>query len=93
MKRLIAILCMCLLLTGCGTEYKDAENVSKPVCGGYFTVIKEWNDNNGGVWRILYTNDTKVKYLMFIEGRRAGITPLYNTDGSLQVYEESEVEE
>lgn len=90
MRRIIAILCICLLLTGCGTNYKNAKNVSEPVCGGYFTLIKKWDPESGGSYMIVYANDTKVKYLMFREGYRAGITPLYNADGSLQVYEESE---
>lgn len=85
MKRLIAILCMCLLLTGCGTEYKDAKT------GGYFTVIQEWDDEQGH-YTIVYANDTKVKYLIWKDTYKGNITPLYNTDGSLQVYEESEGE-
>jgi len=88
MKRIIAILCICLLLTGCGTNYKNAKNVSEPVSGGYFTMIKKWDDEFEGSYMIVYANDTKVKYLMYREGKRAGITPLYNTDGSLQLYEE-----
>lgn len=89
MKRIIAILCVCLLLTGCGTKYKDAKDISKETCGGYFTLIKEWSDIES-IYSIVYANDTKVKYLFWRNGRRGGITPLYNADGSLQVYAESE---
>jgi len=53
-------------------------------------MIKKWDDEFEGSYMIVYANDTKVKYLMYREGKRAGITPLYNTDGSLQLYEESE---
>lgn len=56
-------------------------------------MIKEWDDEYGGYCKIVYANDTKVKYMMFREGYRGGITPLYNTDGSLQVYEESEADD
>lgn len=90
MKKIIAILCVCLLLTGCGTRYKDAENTSKETDEKYFTLIKEWDDVNGREYKIVYANDTGVKYLMFRTYYTAGITPLYNADGSLQVYEESE---
>lgn len=86
MKRIIAILCICLLLTGCGTNYEDAENVSETISGGYFTLIKKWDDSED-VYRIVYANDTKVKYLIWKNGYRGGITPLYNADGSLQLYE------
>ena len=87
MKRVIAILCVCLLLTGCGTRYEDAKDTSKERGGGYFTLIKEWSDG-GDIYKIIYANDTKVKYLFWGSGYRGGITPLYNADGSLQVYEE-----
>ena len=90
MKRLIAILSLCLLLTGCEEiKYEDAEDISKTTDGGYFTLIKEW-DEAGGLFKIAYANDTKVKYLFWVRGYCGGITPLYNADGSLQVYEESE---
>lgn len=89
MRRITAILCVCLLLTGCGTRYEDAKDTLKVTSGGYFTLIKKWNDV-GGSYRIIYANDTKVKYLLWSSGYGKGITPLYNADGSLQVYEESE---
>ena len=86
MKRIIAILCICLLLTGCGTNYEDAENVSETIGGGYFTMIKKWDDVDDRYY-IAYANDTRVKYLIWRNGYRGGITPLYNADGSLQIYE------
>ena len=90
MRKIIAILCVCLLLTGCGTRYEDAEDILKETDGGYFTIIKEWGDVSGDNYEIVYANDTKVKYLIWRAYRKGSITPLYNADGSLQVYEESE---
>ena len=87
MRRIIAVLCVCLLLTGCGTSYKDAEDTLKATGGGYFTSIKEWS-GDGGVYEIVYANDTKVKYLIWRSSYKGSITPLYNADGSLQIYEE-----
>lgn len=74
---------------GCGTTYQEATNMSDSAdsfAEGYFTVITEW----GGTptYRIVYANDTKVKYFVFFDGYRGGISPLYNADGTLQVYEE-----
>ena len=86
---IITIMCVCLLLTGCVTEYEDAEDILKTT-GGYFTLIKEWRDGAGSIYKITYANDTKVKYLFWNSGYKGGITPLYNADGSLQVYKESE---
>ena len=97
MRKIIAILCVCLLLTGCGKRYladanEDVEGTSKETGEEYFTPIKEWGDTNVK-YEIVYANDTGVKYLIFKSFYKAGITPLYNADGSLQVYEESEVKE
>lgn len=39
---------------------------------------------------IVYAKDTKVKYFIERTGYQFGITPLYNADGTLQIYEESE---
>lgn len=39
-------------------------------------------------YKIAYAKDTKVKYLIIVSGYKFGITPLYNADGTLQVYEE-----
>ena len=90
MRKIIAILCVCLLLTGCGTKCKDAEDTLKEPYGEYFTLIKEWYDETGFEYEIVYAKDTGVKYLIIKSYYKGGITPLYNADGSLQVYEESE---
>lgn len=89
---ILTVSCMLLLLllsTGCGTTYQEAidTNTNSDYANGYFTVVTEWNDS-GNVYRIVYANDTKVKYLIFTGGNRYAMTPLYNTDGTLQVYEE-----
>lgn len=88
---LVIILSGMLILScvGCGTTYQEATNTSNSsdsFAKGYFTVITEW----GGTptYRIVYANDTKVKYFVFFDGYRGGISPLYNADGTLQIYEE-----
>ena len=87
-KALILLLC-CALLSGCGTTIynQSQEIVNGTFASGYFITIREWNDNEGN-FRIVYANDTKVKYLVWITGYKASITPLYNEDGSLQIYKE-----
>lgn len=95
-KRLLSMVlavAMAVCLTGCGTTYQEATGQAESKSGndfgnGYFTVITEWDG-----YKIVYSKDTKVKYLI---GYRDypyslfGITPLYNADGTLQIYEESE---
>lgn len=83
---LCGMLLCAVLLCSCGTDYDKAETIKEQSAGGYFTTTKEWDDSEY-FYRIVYANDTKVKYLMVNGYRRFGITPLYNADGSLQVYD------
>lgn len=55
--------------------------------GGYFTVITSWGEADS--YYIVYAKDTKVKYFVKWTGYQFGITPLYNADGTFQIYEES----
>ncbi len=89
---LILVLCaMATMLCSCSsTSYEEASSSGVyPVSNGYFTVIKEWG---GGIdWAnecIVYANDTGVMYYVFLKGYSGGITPLYNADGTLQIYED-----
>lgn len=93
-KRIASIILVAVLLlslSGCGSSYQEAESqtesgISKDFGNGYFTVVTEWD-----CYQIVYANDTKVKYLIFDSGMyRYGITPIYNADGTLQIYEENE---
>ena len=96
MKKQLLIVALAIImvvcLVGCGTTYQEAtgqtESSTKDGFGnGYFTVITEW----GSGYMIVYANDTKVKYLIINRSQyMSGITPLYNADGTLQIYEESE---
>lgn len=94
-KRLLRValaVVVAVCLVGCGTTYQEATGkteigTSGDFAGGYFTVITEW----GNGYYIVYANDTKVKYLIMERTQYlSGITPLYNADGTLQIYEESE---
>ena len=95
-KKLLRIITTCALvlsLTGCGTSYEDAtEQTNTPAANGYFTSIKKWNDGYYFTYEIVYANDTKVKYLIAWNNKNQkgayGITPLYNADGTLQLYDE-----
>ncbi|MBQ4530160.1 MAG: hypothetical protein IJA36_06060 [Lachnospiraceae bacterium] len=78
------------MFVGCGpSTYQESisTNNQKDYGNGYFTTVTEWSDEYSQYY-IVYANDTNVKYLI-IEGRyQYGITPLYNADGTLQIYEE-----
>jgi hypothetical protein len=97
LKNKIVLLLMCFVLcfglTSCGRNYNNADEDIKSVFGDYFIKIQEWEDFKFGDFAIVYAKDTKVKYLIWLNTYGSGsskITPLYNADGSLQVYEEDE---
>ncbi len=76
---------ICVSAIGCGTTYQEAVNTSakNSFGNGYFTELTEWCDGT----IIVYDNNTKVKYFIMGKGYTSGITPLYNADGTLQVYD------
>lgn len=82
MKRIIAILISCILvlsLVGCsesGGRYDIGSSYMED-----FTVI---DSTPYGV--TVYANDTKVIYFAKYHDFGGGMTPLYNADGTLQVY-------
>lgn len=81
------------IFTGCADDsYSKKQDLTqsthKGFADGYFTIVKEWD---GFVkYKIVYANDTKVMYLICSSNNLFDITPLYNSDGTLQVYKEGE---
>lgn len=89
-KKIALILTLCLMvimLCSCSTSYENATIPTKKDFGSYFSVLKEWNDYMGKC-KIIYANDTHVMYFYFDGNYTSGLTPLYNADGTLQIYEE-----
>lgn len=98
MKKQILIVALAVLmvvcLVGCDITYQEAtgqteSNSSSDFGNGYFTKVTDWSRPFND-YAIYYANDTKVKYLVYRGVNQFGITPLYNADGTLQIYEESE---
>lgn len=91
LKNIIVCSAIAALLVGCGTPYNENNSYRKELDGGYFVEINRFDAHIGGehgVFLIVYAKDTKVKYLMIESVYNISITPLYNTDGTLQIYEE-----
>ena len=87
---LILVLCiMIVMLCSCSSiSYNEAKTSDTyAFSNGYFTVIKEWGETLHTIERIVYANDTGVMYYVFRSNHSGGITPLYNADGTLQIYE------
>lgn len=97
-KKLVLLLTMCILmfsLIGCADKTNYQESIETTTLtndsNGYFTVVREWDGKNYNTYQIVYANDTKVMYLIsynqhYNQGAY-GITPLYNADGTLQIYD------
>lgn len=91
-KKIALILILCIAVTmlcSCSSSYEEANtNPNNYLSRGYFTVIKSWDSGVGyPIEYIVYANDTKVMYYVFRGNYIGGITPLYNADGTLQIYE------
>lgn len=83
------LIIMMFLLSSCKTTTTIYEN------GEYtkydqFVVIEEKNNFDEGVLYTVYDKDTKVMYYMLNSGYKFGISPIYNADGTIKVYEEKE---
>lgn len=91
-KKLIILLIIYLILfslAGCSKSYQEATKPNESYIGGYFTTVKKWGGGAGCIFYIVYANDTRVMYfIMGGNGYISGITPLYNADGTLQIYNE-----
>ena len=90
MKRIIAILCACLLLTGCSEGQSNQEGnkqqkESKQKKSEFITV------ETSRTYKVVYNRYTKVMYAVSDGTSNQGtFTLLVNADGSPMVYEESE---
>ena len=89
-KKIALILFLCIMaisLCGCSSTYNTAVTYNHKNPNEYFSVYKKWRDPKMGDCEILYANDTDVMYFCFDGAYTGGITPLYNADGTLQIYE------
>lgn len=80
------------IFSGCANnpyskEQDSTQSTYKGFADEYFTIVKEWGVS--GQYKIVYANDTRVIYLVCVSSH-LGITPLYNADGTLQIYGEGE---
>ena len=85
MKKLLSLLGLLLLLLSLSSCDEKKATVEKP--SPYKdTLVYIGSQNNDFYY--YYDKDTKVMYVVYIDIHSAGITPLYNADGTLKLYEE-----
>ena len=79
LKKVAVVLALMALsmVAACGNLYGESSD-------SYFTVVQTFD--NGSVI-VMYANDTKVMYVWRSYYRRAGLSPIYNSDGSLAIWE------
>lgn len=94
MKKPILVLTTALvcgmMLVGCKTTTvkEDVDNSVYQNLFDKFVVVEERSNAQYGYLTIMYDKDTKVMYYMMTTGSRCGLTPIYNSDGSVMTYEE-----
>lgn len=90
MKKVITILCICLLLTGCketseSNKGNNQQKENKQKKSEFVTIEDKWD------YKIVYHKDTKVMYAVSWGSYNIGtFTLLVNADGSPMLYEGSE---
>lgn len=89
MKKIIILALIALMLTGCKTTVYKTNN---KIYWDKFIVIEECHNIEYGRLKIIYDKDTKVMYYYIMEGSSRAISPIYNADGTVMVYEGGEYE-
>lgn len=84
-KKIAAIalgLSICFCMTGCGSG--DITPTNNKLGNKYFDLV---NIYESGYTNVAYDKNTNVMYFIEQSGYSFGITPIYNSDGTLKLYE------
>ena len=94
MKKIIAlilILCFVIIIWYAFPDSPATKSFQSNNSNDYFITVEDCgNYRIKGLTvplYIVYAKDTHVKYLIGISSKRSMITPRYNADGTLQIYE------
>lgn len=68
-------------------EEETEETEQTNIGGQCFITENKWYEG-ASTYRVVYAIDTKVKYLVITGRYGSSVTPLYNADGTLQVFTE-----
>lgn len=71
-------------LTGCDKD--DIEPESSNLGNKYIDLVTIYKDDNCDT-EVLYDKNTKVMYFVKYTGYQFGITPIYNSDGTVKLYD------
>ena len=85
-KKIVAIvlgLSMCIGMTGCSSE-GDITPTNNKLGNKYFDLVDIYKTETT---KVSYDKNTNVMYFIEQTGNAFGITPIYNSDGTLKLYE------
>ena len=77
-------LTLCFEMTGCTKG--DIEPESSRLANKYIDLVTIYKDDNNHT-KVLYDKNTKVMYFVIWSGYQFGITPIYNSDGTVKLYD------
>ena len=77
-------LTLCFGMTGCTKG--DIEPESSRLANKYIDLVTIYKDDNHNT-KVLYDKNTKVMYFVKWSGYQFGITPIYNSDGTVKLYD------
>lgn len=80
----LVIVFFVMALTGC--EKGDIEPESSSYANKYIDLVTIYKDDNCDT-EVLYDRNTKVMYFVKRTGYQFGITPIYNSDGTVKLYD------
>ena len=86
-KKILAVvlgLTLCFGMTGCTKG--DIKPESSRLANKYIDLVTIYKDDNHNT-KVLYDKNTKVMYFVIWSGYQFGITPIYNSDGTVKLYD------
>ena len=86
-KKILAValaLILCFGMAGCTRG--DVEPESSRLANKYIDLVTIYKDDNHNT-KVLYDKNTKVMYFVKWSGYQFGITPIYNSDGTVKLYD------
>lgn len=89
MKKKLTLLTilLTLVLVGCETTTTIYENEEKNFWDK-FVAVESYDNYEDGFLYIVYDKDTKVEYYIVEAHYQYGMSPIYNADGTVKIYEE-----
>ena len=85
-KILVVALALVLCFGMAGCTNGDIEPESSRLANKYIDLVTIYRDNDNNT-EVAYDKNTKVMYFFEQRGYHFGITPIYNSDGTVKLYD------